>query len=879
MVGALIDQAREALRLADVDPAASMRLGSTVADRARRARDAQTSAVAGRALGLAAVHLKDLDTALRHLRAAIRVATRASATHLAAEARMTLAFALSRRGRAGPALREIDAALLDLSGVARARAEAQRGAILHQLGRLDEALVAYRSALRGLRRAGDTLWMQRLLTNRGSLHGERHELVAAAADLNTADRLAQSLGLDLSAAHIQQNLGWVHMLRGDVPTALHHLDVAEERLRRLGSHNGTLLLTRSELLLSVLLSAEATEAAESAVRQFERERRRVALPEARLMLAQAASLEGDLVRAEQQARQAEREFTRQGLDRWASLARYVVLSCRYASTRTSAPAAQLARIADTLDGLGWASAALEARLTAGQHALAQGQVIRGIEQLAVASRARRLGLARLRARGWHAEALLRLARADRRGATSAVRAGLRTLDEHRATFGATDLRAFASGHRLRLAELGLRIAIDEGNAVRILTWAEQSRASHLLLRPIRPPNDPILAEALTTLRATVMDLQRARASGGNPVKLVQRQIGLERTIRDHCRRQSAEESGSNATQFRADHLAATLRDAALVEFVQLDDAFHAVTVVDGRIRWHTLCQLPPVRDLVDRLPFALHRLVRSHVHPASTAAAVTMLRDTAQRFDALLLRPLGPQIGDRPLVIVPTGLLQSLPWSILPSCASRPVTVSPSASLWMLASASAQAPPPVVAVAAGPGLPGARAEAQAVAAIHRTTPLVDGAATVAAIRAELGRASIAHIAAHGRLHTRNPLFSWIQLADGPLTIYDLEDLSRVPGMVILAACDSARSVVCAGDELLGISATFLAKGTQQVVASVLSIPDAETGPLMVAFHRLLAAGQTAPDALAHAQYGMSGEDPAVLAAAAGFVCIGGQFRS
>ena len=44
---------------------------------------------------------------------------------------MTLAFALNRRGRPGSALREIDTALLDLTGAERARAQAQRGAILH----------------------------------------------------------------------------------------------------------------------------------------------------------------------------------------------------------------------------------------------------------------------------------------------------------------------------------------------------------------------------------------------------------------------------------------------------------------------------------------------------------------------------------------------------------------------------------------------------------------------------------------------------------------------------------------------------------------------------------------------------------------------------
>jgi CHAT domain len=69
----------------------------------------------------------------------------------------------------------------------------------------------------------------------------------------------------------------------------------------------------------------------------------------------------------------------------------------------------------------------------------------------------------------------------------------------------------------------------------------------------------------------------------------------------------------------------------------------------------------------------------------------------------------------------------------------------------------------------------------------------------------------------------------------------------------------------------------LAKGTQQVVASVLSAPDVDPTQLMVAFHRLLANGEAAPSALARAQQQAAVDDPGAVAAAAGFVCIGGQF--
>ena len=89
---------------------------------------------------------------------------------------------------------------------------------------------------------------------------------------------------------------------------------------------------------------------------------------------------------------------------------------------------------------------------------------------------------------------------------------------------------------------------------------------------------------------------------------------------------------------------------------------------------------------------------------AGVDAASAMLQSAATTFDAQLLRPLAAQLRDRPLVVVPTGALQSIPWSVLPSCLGRPVTVSPSAALWNRA---ASRPGPEqgaeVVVVAGPG--------------------------------------------------------------------------------------------------------------------------------------------------------------------------------
>lgn len=880
----LVDQARAALRLAESDPRQAARSATAVRDRAIAAGELAAACVAERALGVAAMHSRDIDVALRHLKAAIRLGERAGSRELAAQARMTLAGVSSFRGWFSRAVREIDRAINDLHGTERAQAQAQRGMIVHQTGRLDPALADYNAAMPVLRRVDDRMWVWRVLSNRGILYGQRFQFGSALADLHEAARLADDLGLGTSAAFTQQNLGWVNTLAGDLPQALRNLDEAEQRLRTLKAHFGNVLRDRTELLLSMYLAAEARVAAENAVTELRQERRLSTVPEVRMLHSRAALLDDDPAAALAQAKQAVREFERQNRPEWAAQARFSVLAARLAGPNCNRVSiAEAARVADALDRTPWTASAADARVSAAQLALERGKVAEARAHLERVDPARRRGPAALRARAWYATALLRLSGGNSPGAVRAVRTGLRIVDEHRATLGATDVLAHTAAQRTELAQLGLRIAMTRGNPRAVFEWAERGRASLFLIRPVRPPEDPPLAAALAELRLAVNEAAEQRGAGRNPARALARQIALERQIRDYCRRQPGQAELSDPTSL--DALIGRLGRAALLEFVELDGVLSMVALIDGRARLHRLGPAEPVYDLLDRVAFGLHRLARQRSGAAGRAAAVAMLRDAATRLDHLLLHPVRDALGDAvtgaPVVLVPTGRLQSLPWSILPTCAGRPVTVAPSATSWFLARTRTYQATGSVAVVAGPQLPGARSEAESVAAIYSTAALVDGSATAEATAAALTKADLAHLAMHGRLSPDNPLFSSLQLADGPLMVYDLEQLPRVPPTVVLAACDSGRHVVYAGDELLGLAATFLAKGAQQLVASVVPVPDAATAPLMVEFHRRLAAGLAPAAALAQAQQsvGLSADEAdaaggAELAAAAGFVCVG-----
>ena len=876
-VDPLASTAEEALRLAALDPATARELGAGVLDPARAARAWDTLSTAERALGVAAMNLGDLDASVAHLRRAVTSARQAGSRRRLGEARMSLAAALVLHGLPSQASRAIRAARDDLAGVHAARAGVQHAAILQELGRYDEALRVLRQALPTLRAEGDTEWVARALSNRSLIHVERRAFRAARTDLEEARRWCDEHGLELPGAYAEQNLGCLAATRGDVPAALRHFDAAEERYREFGLVEPSVFVDRAKVLLGVRLLAEARATAEAAVAAYAEAGRDVNVPDALLLLSTVALVQGDHATAAGAADAALEGYRRLGRGSAVVLARYARLQADLASAAGTVDAARVARAARELQRAGWTVPGLEALVLAGRIALDQGRPASAHRYLTAASQARSTGPAEVRARAWLAEALLRRAEGRRAAAMAALRAGARIVDEHQASLGATELRAHVSAHRGALARWGLRMALEDGDPRRVLEWAERDRASALRVRPAKPPDDPELSRDLAQLRATVAEIDEARDEGTSDARLVRRQVLLERRIRDRCRTANArDETGAGPNRSVAD-LVSQLGDAALVEFVETDGAVLAVTVVGGRTRLHHVGEAEEIRRAMAHVPFALNRLARPHRGSrGGSAAAAAVLDRAGETLDTLLVRPLLSRIGDRPLVVVPSPTLHSVVWSTLPSCAARPVTVSPSASLWHQAAVGLRQQPTGSAVSiAGPGLPGAREEAARVAALYAgSCLLVDGAASCEEVVRVIDGAERLHLAAHGRVRADNPLFSSVALADGPLTVYEIEGLDAAPRHVVLSACDTGRVHAVTGQEVLGFGAALLAAGTSTFVAPVVQVSDAATVPLMEAFHRAVATAASPAAALALAQAAASSSSYEERAAAAAFVCVG-----
>jgi CHAT domain-containing protein len=226
-------------------------------------------------------------------------------------------------------------------------------------------------------------------------------------------------------------------------------------------------------------------------------------------------------------------------------------------------------------------------------------------------------------------------------------------------------------------------------------------------------------------------------------------------------------------------------------------------------------------------------------------------------------------------VLVPTGALHALPWSMLPSLEHRPLAVAPSLKLWHR---TANTPPPagrVQVFAAGPRLPAATEEIETLGARHPEARTLTGdEATVRNVARALDGAASVHVAAHGSFRVDNPQFTSLELANGRVTVYDLERLSKVPNRIVLSSCESGLSAVSAGDELMGFTAAVFALGTQTVIAAVVPVPDETTKGLMLALDDELSRDTPPAQALVNARDAIPKDDRRHAVARAAFVCFG-----
>ena len=815
-----------------------------------------------RVMGNAARELRRVDESVEHLQAAVATAVSLGDRRLEGLATMSLAATLSYtgdfEGSLGLAARSVEL----LEGEDRILALGQQAGLLARAGRHDQGLEAFTEALDATSPSTNERVLGDLWMNRGVLYGWAGEIDAAERDTCNALDVFERLGHTKRAADVRHNLAWLAGRRGDLVEAFRRFDDAERVYRALGLSGAAIFPDRSEALLAAGLTKEALALAERAVEDLEAAGDDVDVAEASILVARAALLAGDPQRAEAASAVSSRLFELQGRGGWwAAAASLHVESRLRAGVADEHDVGRIEEVisAATESGLGAASA--EARVVAAELAAERGDWT-GLQRhldvldtadLGLAARCRR-SLARvglLTAAGRVDDALLECRRAvEEFGALAAA-------------LGGTELRAHIALHVAQLVDAGLGLAVGSGDWEAALEWSERQRAAALDAAPVRPPEDRQLAGDLDRLRSVLTELDAMARDGINDQALLRESIDLQDRVRRRSRHVAGEGPPAPGADATIDLPSTDV--AAWVSFVDVDGQLTALRVVDGQADVVPLgaCAVTQREAALLRTTLTMHlnavgRGIAKDPEPVLLAAADV---------DAAIVAPL--ELPPGPVAVSPIAGLHDLPWGLLPSLRHQTFTLAPSRALWQRCRARISASRAHVVVAAGPDVPLADVEAEHVAACHQESRILAGrAATVASVEEAMLGADVAHLVCHGRFSSQNPMFSSLLLADGPMFVYDLERLAPAPGVVVLSACHAGSHATPVGREILGLTASLLARGPRSVVAATVPIPDAlSTVGLMTQLHTSLAAGAGAAAALVD----LRRTDPVVGGA---FACYG-----
>lgn len=824
------------------------------------------------------------DEAVAEYGSAIGWARKHGLAEVETRARGNLAVLLTQLGRSAEGSEQLEAAARVAPPEAQGVVVYLSALALQRQGRHREAIARYNQAEPQLVEAGDRPTVGVLHLNRGVAHIYLGETDQARRELAAAERVADAFDLTILAGMAAHNLGFLEGRRGYLAAALAAFDRAEARYRDLSvrpRQMPVLHSDRAEVLLQAGLAIDARRSATQAIEELTADGNRADLDEARLLLARACLADGDLIEAERVALAAARGFRVARRPAWVLLACYVGRQAqleRWQATAGGSVAAaarlpaRFERLARRLGSQGWPVEGRDALVLAALSELGGGDHRRAAALLARSGRLHGRGAVAHRARRYLAGALIQRAANDPGRAARIVRRGVSDASEVLATTGSVEARLEALRFAGDLAALGAEIALDRGDPVAALRAVEQQRslASVMILDPSGGAGTGDGLDLMADGSGPLPPPEPSRppgVAGGRASTVPAGDTQHEQGIRDRSFRRPAVD-GTPSRNVSWAGMRAEASTGSVVYFADVGGTVQAIVVAGRSTR---LVTLAPTGDVSREIQFHHLEVMRA----AALGPTVRRAGLAASRVDELLTGALRLRPG--PLALIPSPTVQPTLWGLLPSLAGREVTIAASGFDWVAARRRPALPNgPRVLLVSGPRVASSDREVEAIARLYPgATVLAGGEATVGRVVAGIGRADVVHIAAHGRLREDNPMFSRVELADGPLTIHHLERLPSVPSLVVLSACEGAAVRRYRSGGALGPASALTALGARSVLAPVRPVADTMTCELMVRFHRHLATGATPSAALRSTVAEVVADgDPVAMMTAAQFVVMG-----
>jgi CHAT domain-containing protein len=906
--GALDEQvealAGEVLHLLRVDP----RLALATADRMLQlaGREPRLAARATWSRAHALVNLGRHAEASEHYRKAATAYRALGESLLAARTGLGHVDTLMRRGRyaeamtVGKAARATLVRHRDLRSVVRL--DTNLANILHRTDRPMLALRAYDRARRGANQLGDEPGARLIQFNRANVLTSLGRHAEAEVDYLVVRSGAEAAGESRVVALVDYSLGYLQLQRSDYGGAFATLELARSAFEGLSDHDylAPCHLDLAELLLEINAFPRARQHARRARMLYEQQGLRYESGKATLFLAMSELGAGEDARARELMAEAAAIFRREGNAVYASLCDLYRGELARRAGQSEVADRAFARAEECFTAEKFTLRAAAAALRRGSLAIGRGDTGEAAEHL---GRARRLMRRRrspwllaqhdhLVGRMHMAAGKPELARRHVRRAVGRIEQVRRriSLDEFRLSYAADKAPVYAD-----LVDLTLGTKAGPAQVREAFGIVEQSRSRALVdllagrLGAATGRVDPGAKKLLSRIEKLRGEVNWLAGSGENErgrrderlieadrAEIESREMeiaDLMQRLAHRDRRLGALAEGETITLEEVQ--AALAGDTVLVEYFLTGELARAFVVTRGQARVVELAASPrQITAAIERLRFHIEKWgygddygrAREALMAAGTRAHLDRLAD-------LVWRPLA--VDAERLIIVPHGVLHSLPFHALPfsmgdECLIDRSEVSylPSASTLRYlrrngAMANDGADPSVLVVGVeDERIPKVEEEIARVRGLFaRGQVLRAGEARIADFRSQAAAADYVHVAAHGIFREDDPHFSALRLADGWLSVYDLYGLDLKARLVSLSACQSGRSWVGGGDELVGLVRGFLHAGARSLLVSLWPVHDATTAQLMAVFYGALRAGSPPAAALRQAMDEVRAEHP------------------
>lgn len=725
------------------------------------------------------------------------------------------------------------------------------------LGDLSKAIETFRQSLTIREKYKDDVLIGKSLDSLGSVYLEQGNYAAALESLQNGFDLRTKSGALYDAAESLNNIATVYEAQGEYAQAALYLHRALKTAEKMGNR---VLVAQLDTQLGEVYSLEGHYAQAFAALQLALQNSRAAddkvrLAAARYALGRVYLITGRLSAAREVLEQA-RDF--------------------YESTGT------LTDLGNALVEL----AEVERR---------EGQLTEGLDLAAHArDLGERVGSPELQWRSVAELGRLNAATGHREEAAKSFEDAIAVIEEERAQVaGREENRARFFSKRVAPYQERIALAISSGKVEDALYYAERSKA-RVLLDVIGADRVPLTTamneeerDGETKLRTTLASLNSQILVAGQGSSPDEKQLAALKQQRDEARLEFEQfestvysshpelaVSRGTVPTFRAREAKTLLpvRSAAIIEYAALQDRTWLFLVTGSGVRVYRLALNNS--QLIQQVEHFRQQLARRDLN----------ITESTRQLYRQVLGPVDALLKDKTeLVIIPDGILWDLPFQALQS---RPdhyliedCTISYAPSLTTLREMMgsrrqpiqrqtllAFANPTIGASVAGrrkitlmdehlAPLPDAEIQAKSVAEVYRPDSQVFLGAEAREDRwkAEAPRYRILHLATHGVLDDRSPLYSYLVLSpsnnptnpeDGLLEAWEIMRTRLHADLVVLSACETARGRISAGEAVIGLTWAFFVAGTPTTVVSQWKVESASSSALMADFHQRWKGGSS-----------------------------------